>query len=96
MQFMVLLQRRTGSFSDADFAAHLPAEGEQARTLYAEGFIRQIWHRGDAGGVCLLAEAASAEAAHAALATLPLVAADMLAVTLIPLLPYRGFGPRAA
>lgn len=95
MQFMFLLERRAGQFSEADFAAHLPAEGERARALHAEGFIRQIWHRGDAPGVCILAEAASGEAAREALATLPLVAAGMLAVTMVPLTPYRGFGPRA-
>jgi hypothetical protein len=64
--------------------------------LYAAGFIRQVWQRGDVGGACLLAEADGEEAVRATLATLPLVKAGMLEiVAVIPLKPYRGFGPRA-
>ena len=53
MQFMTLSRRRTEQFSDADFAARVPAEVAQARVLYAQGFIRQIWHRGDMPGAWL-------------------------------------------
>jgi muconolactone delta-isomerase len=95
MQFMALLRRVTERFGDADFAPLLEPEAERARTQYAEGFIRQIWSRGDVPGACLLIEAADEAEVRAGLATLPLFAAGMLELTsLLPLKPYRGFGPR--
>ncbi|HYP57321.1 MAG TPA: hypothetical protein VEQ35_03445 [Beijerinckia sp.] len=97
MQFITLSRRNTEKFTEADFVPHLEAEVERARALYAEGFVRQIWHRGDMGGACLLIEAESEEIVRATLATLPLVAAGMLeVVAIVPLKPYRGFGPRGA
>jgi muconolactone delta-isomerase len=95
MQFMVLLRRLTERFSDAEFAALAEAEAERARALYAEGVVRQIWSRGDAPGACLLIEAPDEASARASVATLPFFAAGMLELTsLVPLKPYRGFGPR--
>jgi muconolactone delta-isomerase len=95
MQFMTLSRRRTEAFSDAEFATKIDAEAEQARSLYLEGFIRQIWHRGDQGGACILIEADTKEQVHHTLNTLPMVAAGMLeVVAVVPLNPYRGFGPR--
>lgn len=95
MQFMTLSRRVTEKFSDADFAPLIEKEAEHARGLYAQGFIRQIWHRADIGGACLLVEAESDEAVRATLATLPLVAAGMLeVVSVVALKPYAGFGPR--
>ena len=95
MQFMILF-RRAERFADADFAPRLEEEAERARALYAEGFIRQVWQRGDVGGACALVEADSEEGVRATLATLPLVKAGMLEIdAVIPLKPYRGFGPRA-
>ena len=94
MQFMVLLRRVTERFSDDDFAARRHDESQRARALYLDGFIRQIWHRGDAGGACLLVEADSEDVARAQIGTLPMVAAGMLDVAaLVPLKPYAGFGP---
>jgi muconolactone delta-isomerase len=96
MQFMTLFRRDTERFADADFAPRLEEDAERVRALYAAGFIRQVWNCVDVGGACLLAEADSEEAVRATLATLPLVKADMLEiVAVIPLKPYRGFGPRA-
>ena len=91
MQFLSISRRRSEQFSDADFAARVPAEMAQARVLYSEGVIRQIWHRADIGGACILLEAESEAHARDKLHTLPLVAAGMLEVTLIPLKPYAGF-----
>jgi muconolactone delta-isomerase len=87
-------QRRTESFTDAEFAAHAEAEIQQARVLYAEGFIRQIWHRNDVPGACILVEADSEEQVREKLNTLPLMQKGMLAVSIIPLRPYGGFCPR--
>ena len=94
MQFLIVSRRRTEEFSDADFAARVDAEREQARRLYAEGFARQIWLRGDAPGACLLVEADSEAVVRERLDTLPLFAAGMIEFSVIPLKPYAGFGPR--
>jgi muconolactone delta-isomerase len=94
MQFLSISRRRTESFSEAEFAARYAAEIERARTLYAEGFIRQLWYRGDIGGSCILWEADSEADARAKLNSLPLAQAGMLEVTLVPLKPFAGFGPR--
>jgi muconolactone delta-isomerase len=95
MQFIVTLRRIVERFSEADFAPLLEPEAEQARSFYAGGFIRQIWSRGDMPGACMLVEAPDEATARAQLATLPLLALGMLELTaLVPLQPYRGFGPR--
>ena len=91
MQFLSISRRRTEQFSDDDFAARVKAEVAQARVLYGEGFIRQIWHRCDIPGACLLLEAENEAQARERLNTLPLVNAGMLEVTIIPLKPYAGF-----
>lgn len=95
MQFLSLSRRRTEAFSDAEFANLAEAESQRARSLYAEGILQQIWLRGDMPGACILFEAASEDEVRAALATLPMAQAGMLELLwVIPLKPYRGFGPR--
>lgn len=94
MQFLTISKRRTERFTDAEFAARVDDEIAQARVLYANGFIRQIWHRSDIAGACILVEAESEAQARERLNTLPLVRAGMLEVTIIPLKPYAGFCPR--
>jgi muconolactone delta-isomerase len=93
MQFLTISRRRTERFTDADFVPFIQQEAAQARALYAQGVIRQIWHRADIGGACILFEADSADQVREHLNTLPLVRADMLEVTIIPLKPYAGFSP---
>ena len=96
MQFLSLSTRRTDRFTDAEFAELVDAEASRARELYAAGFIRQIWHRGDLPGACMVLEADSLDEARARLYTLPLIRAGMLDVSIVPLEPYAGFtGPRA-
>jgi hypothetical protein len=94
MQFLTVSRRRTEAFSPDDFAVHVEAEIRQAQALYAEGFIRQIWHRADIPGACMLVEAESETHVRERLGTLPLVREGMLEVTLVPLKPYAGFCPR--
>jgi len=96
MQFLSYSRRLIEQFPEAQFAAHAEAEANQVRTLYAEGFIRQIWRRADVPGACILMEADSLEHASERLHTLPLAKAGMLEITIIPLVPYPGFGPRSA
>ena len=93
MQFLTVSRRRTERFADADFAAHAEAERAQARALYAEGFIRQIWQRGDIPGACILVEADSEAHVRERLNTLPLYEAGMIEFSIIPLKPYAGFSP---
>jgi muconolactone delta-isomerase len=93
MQFLTVSRRRSEQFSDAEFAARTEQEVAQARVLYAEGFFRQLWHRGDVAGACLLIEADSEEHVRERLNTLPLFKAGMLEFSIIPLRPYRGFCP---
>jgi uncharacterized protein YciI len=92
-QFIALCARDT-SFSDQDFAPLLEPEAERARALYGAGTFRAVWGRGDVPGAVILLEAETAEAAQAALASLPLVEKGMLEATLVPVGPYRGFLPR--
>ena len=95
MQFIAVLRRRIESFAEADFASRLDAEALRARELYAEGVVRAAWSRKDVPGAVLLIEAESRDAAEGAVRSLPLIGKGMLELdTLIPLGPYRGFGPR--
>jgi hypothetical protein len=93
MQFLALTRRRTDSFPEAEFTSRVPAEVGRARTLYAEGFIRQVWHRTDLPGACLLIEAESEAGVREKLDTLPFAEAGMLDITIVPLKPYAGFCP---
>jgi uncharacterized protein YciI len=94
MQFLALTRRRTEAFSEADFAAVLEAEAEQARSFYASGIFRQIFSRGDIPGAAIVLEAADAAEARRIAGMLPLAQKGMMDVEIIELRPYRGFGPR--
>ena len=97
MQFMILSRRRTELFGeDAYTPDALEAEAERVRALYIDAKVRQIWLRGDVRGACMIMEADSEDEVRALLASLPLFAAGKQeTVAIVPLLPYRGFGPRA-
>ena len=95
MQFLAVTRRKTEQFDDNAFAGFTEVESERVRTLYAAGFIRQIWRRDDIKGACILTEAATEADVRETLGTLPLAEAGMLEfVNIIPLAPYPGFGPR--
>ncbi len=95
-QFIALVRRNYDDFPEAEFTPELlEAEAERARELYGEGVYRQMWSRQDSPGAVILIEAGSADDARAALDTLPLTQKGMLLIdSVIPLTPYRGFGPR--
>jgi muconolactone delta-isomerase len=95
MQFLALTRRRTEMFSDADFAAVLEAEAEQARTLYSRGIFRQIFSRGDIPGAAIVLEASDVIDARHITDTLPMAQKNMMDVEIIELRPYRGFEPAA-
>jgi muconolactone delta-isomerase len=81
--------------SDVDFSAFTPelarAEALQAWRLYQEGSVRELYFRADKTEAVLILECASVEEAAATLATLPMVAAGLVAFDLIPLKAYPGF-----
>ena len=94
-QFIAIARRNYDQFAEADFTPDLlEAEAEQARRLYAQGVYRQLWGHASPAGAVILIEAASPEAAQAAIDTLPLYERGMLSVEIIAVGPYRGFGPR--
>jgi muconolactone delta-isomerase len=93
MQFLSVSRRKSEAFTDAQFAEKTPAEWQRARTLYAEGAIRQIWARGDTPGACILWEAENEQSARELLGSLPMAQAGMLEIlSFVPLKPYPGFG----
>jgi muconolactone delta-isomerase len=95
MQFMALTRRKTEQFTDAQFVPILDAEAEHVRELYAEGFTRQIWTRGDTPGAVMMIEATDEVEVREQLATLPLYIAGMLEIiAVVPLKPYRAFCPQ--
>ncbi|MCZ4517558.1 hypothetical protein O4220_03455 [Rhodococcus ruber] len=93
MQFLVLSRRRVEQYSDEDFAAVLPAETDAVRALYADGVVRQIWLRGDVAGAAFVVEAENASVARSTVDALPMASSGLSEFTVIPLSPYRGFGP---
>jgi muconolactone delta-isomerase len=92
MQFLSISQRRKG-FAEEEYAGLAEQESERARELYAAGLIRQIWHRADIPGACLLWEAEDEDQVREVWKTFPFAQAGMTDVTLIPLKPYGGFKP---
>jgi muconolactone delta-isomerase len=81
--------------SDVDFSAFTPALGRaealRAWALYQEGIVRELYFRADKTEAVLILECADVEEAAAALATLPMVQAGLIAFDLIPLKAYPGF-----
>lgn len=94
MEILAVVRRRTEAFTQAQFDELLAAEAEGVRRLYAQGFIRNAWSRGDVLGACLMLEGESIESARERLQELPLIGRGMADMQLIPLRGYRGFGPQ--
>lgn len=70
---------------------HLPHEVPATLKHYLDGKIEQFWFRENAGPIFLM-NVESVEAAHASLATLPLVAAGLMSYELMPLQPLMPLG----
>ena len=92
MQFLSISQRREG-FGEARYAELAEPEMERARELYTEGLVRQIWHRADMPGACLVWEADNEEQVREVWSSFQFARAGMIEMVLIPLKPYRGFRP---
>jgi muconolactone delta-isomerase len=97
MQFIAINKRNADKFSADEIGKKVPLEVLRVRELYAEGFVRQIWHRADIPGGVLLIEAENEDAVRSRLRTLPMVQAGMVEVAMVvPLKPFAGFGPPPA
>src|ERR1700704_4579875 len=92
MQFLSISQRRNG-FAARDYVRLAEQEMKRAREADSQGFMRQVWHRLDMPGACLLWEAGGEEQVREMWATLPFAQAGMNEMSLVPLKPYAGFGP---
>jgi muconolactone delta-isomerase len=91
MQF-ISISRPLAGFTEDLYVSLVEAEVQRARVLYSEGAIRQLWHRADGPGVCILWEANRVEDVREMLKTLPFARAGIVESTLVPLKPYIGFG----
>lgn len=89
MQYLSISQPQE-SFTEDQYPLLVEVEVWRARELYVEGAKRQLWHRADAPGVCILWEA---ERAGEILKTFPLTRAGIIESSLIRLKPRIGFGP---
>jgi hypothetical protein len=89
-----LLRRRTEAFDEGTMAKLLDPEAEEARRLYADGYVRAIYSRQDVPGAVLQLEVASLDEAKLVTQRLPMIANGMLEATYVPVGPYRGFLPR--
>jgi hypothetical protein len=88
---ILAIERELESAAPDKFAPHLKAEAAQAWDLYQAGVIRELYFRQDRPSAVLLLECAGVAEAEAALATLPLVAAGLIAFDVIALVAYPGF-----
>ena len=91
MKILALEVDAPGADEGAYTAALLQAESRRAWELFQAGVIRELYFRANRHAAVLVLECASTEEAQAVLATLPLVAAGLIAFEVIPLAPYPGF-----
>jgi muconolactone delta-isomerase len=88
MQFLTISRRKASTRTPAGLAGE---ESQIAQALYSKGSIRQIWHRGDIPGACILWEAESEEEVRELIRQLPFARAELIEVSIVPLRPYAGF-----
>ena len=88
---ILAIEHELPSAAPETFQHYARAEAAQAWQLYRQGIIRELYFRSDRPEAVLTLECADVEAAHQALATLPLVEHGLIAFEFIPLAPYPGF-----
>jgi len=93
MQFLTLSRRMEKV--EAPDNELVEAEVQRARVLHAEGYMRQLWHRADGPGACVLWEVEDEGRLWELLKSLPFLRAGVVEVSVIPLRPWAGFGPEA-
>ena len=90
MKILAVERDVPGAEDGAYTEALLRAEALRAWELYQEGIVREIYFRADRTEAVIMLECASVDAARAALDTLPLVQAGLVAFDFIPLKAYPG------
>lgn len=88
MQFLTISRRKDSAAAPASLTAE---ESRCAQAFYAEGSIRQIWHRDDLPGACILWEAANETEVRERVEQFPFARAELIELSIIPLRPYGGF-----
>ncbi len=89
---ILAIEREVPSTGDNAYTTELlRAEALRAWQLYQEGVVRELYFRADRIEAVILLECASVHEAQAALETLPLVQAGLVAFDCIPLKAYPGF-----
>ena len=73
MQFMILFSRHPDKAETPAPADLRETEFQKVRGFYTDGLVQQVWLRGDAGGACMIVEAASTDEVAEKLGALPLV-----------------------
>jgi muconolactone delta-isomerase len=91
MKVLAIEQNVPGVTAEAFTPRLKRAEAARAWELYQAGVIRELYFRQDWPGAVLILECADVAGAHAALDSLPLVSAGLIAFEVIPLAPYPGF-----
>jgi muconolactone delta-isomerase len=94
MQFLTISRRKDGVEAPGNDLVR--EEAQRARMFYAEGLMRQLWHRGDGPGACVLWEVEDEDQLWELLKSLPFFRAEMVDVSVIPLRPWAGFAPEKA
>lgn len=99
MKLLAIGRPRAGVDPGQDIARHAVAEMRSLWSLYRDGVVREMYSPGGPGAVLVL-ETRTRDDALAALATLPLVAHQVIEFELIELHPFSalgvlfaGFGP---
>lgn len=96
MQFMILLSLHPEKAQTPAAADLGEREFQTVRGLYTDGLVQQVWLGGDAGGACMIVEAASTDEVAEKLGGLPLVREGYLQPPrIVPLKPYSGFARRS-
>ena len=100
MRYLVVVQRNLDKFTPAQFQPYLEPEAERARELHAQGLFRAIWtyadDEGKPKGAVIELDSDGPESINQLLRTLPMASAGMIDWQILPILPYRGFGPRGS
>jgi hypothetical protein len=89
MKILALDKLQPGTDVQRDIMPLMPTEAREVWRHLGDGFIREVYFRGDRGGVVLILEADSVEAAASTLAGMPMVKAGFIDFDLVPLGPYR-------
>lgn len=91
MQILAVLNLKEGIAPDK-MGPYLKDEVKHTLESYLDGNIRSFWFRGDRPGVVFMLESKDEEDARRVMADLPLAAAGLVDLELIPLKPLHPLG----